>query len=235
MTPLSSGRPEVATLPAVLLTPGEVVFLNGEKFTARTGWVGWIVGYPLLNADGKVLATDFAVQVYAAAFIASRGAQTISLETREGKGLFGLGVERALYAVPCSTASDWPAGSLEDRILCLAKELEPNNRISNLVSSFLGQDCADPYRAALDLIKTGLAQRGLLECHKARRFCVFTVRHYRLPQRTGVVAAEQVDAVRKMLDNFQRVHVDVRKLLTREIRRGIDNRKHVEPSEAGCG
>jgi hypothetical protein len=38
-----------------------------------------------------------------------------------------------------------------------------------------------------------------------------------------------------MLDNFQRVHVDVRKLLTREIRRGIDNRKHVEPSEAGCG
>jgi len=206
------------------LTPSELVLLNGQLF-AEKAWVGNV---NLLHTEAKVSAKQLGRAMFAAAFLAAERAGSIRLEVRPKKVLLGLGKADALFADPGDPAVAWPEQSLEGRLRGWAEwwqRAKGQNEVSNVLYSLLGQDSADPCQEAVEMVKAGLAARGLLRKVEERKLKILTFAHYELPESTAAMLLRQpVEPVQQMLAECQSARPQVWKLLSAGINKAIKMR-----------
>ena len=213
------------------LTASEQVFLQGEKFAEKGGFLN---KYKLMHIDEQVSLSDLVANVVAAAFLASEKAGAIHLEIRQKKALLGLTKVTTIYAEPVGR-SDFPAGSLEAKIFELASELKRTkgeNEVWKLVYAWLRQDVTAPWSKAGELIQAGLGERKLLDVIREKKLKIFTATHYELPEEIRALAASlPAEPVQQLLTDCRVSRPEVWELLVKQIKQGIDKRTERDNSD----
>ena len=206
------------------LTPSEVVCLNGSKFAPKGGFGD---KYQLLGEDLAVSKKQLGVQMYAAAFVAEMGSGAIRLDVREKKTMLGMKTVRQIFVETGQPGVSWPPQTLEASIGPLSLQLKANrasHEVKAVVASFLREDAADPWIKAIDMVRNGLAQRGLLVRSEEKRLKIFTVTKFSLPPETAALAMTQLGVALDLLAGFQQSQRDLWNLLTSDIEVGINSR-----------
>ena len=212
-----------------LLTPSELVFLNGEQFAQKV-MVGNI---DLLRSSEKVSLSQLGLAVLAAAFLGCEQAGAFSLGAGERKALFGLRKVRELYAVPGSVPVQLPEDSLESALASLALRMEERDEhsVQNLVYAWLREDSSSPWNGAMGLLKAGMARRGLLEAREEKRLKIFTVTNYSLAEGTQrLLGGQSFAPVKHMLESCEQSRPEIWKLLESGIKKAISARTERDDS-----
>ena len=205
------------------LTPSELVFLNGELFAKKVT----LGNLDLMHTDEKVSIAQLGGAILATAVLACEQAGAFRLEFRERKAMLGLRKVRELFAVPADPSINLPEHSLEATFFDLATRLAPQNKndIYTIVHTWLRQDAITPWNTAMELIKAGMAERGILDATEEKKLKVFTVTRYTLPERTARLAKGQsAGTVKVLLDNCERTRSEVWKMLESGIKKAITAR-----------
>lgn len=202
------------------LTPSEVVFLNGEKFASKVR----LGNIDLLHIPEKVSITQLGQEILAAAFLAGERAGAFHLEVREKKAMLGLRKVQELFAAIGSPQVNLPENSLEATFANLATRLAPkgDNDVSNIVYVWLREDASYPWNTVMELLKAGMAKRGLLDATEQKKLKIFTVTNYAFPERTArLVKGQAFEPVKALLDDCARTRPEVWKLLESGIKKAI--------------
>ena len=202
------------------LTPSEVVFLNGEQFAEKVK----LGNVDLLHSDQKVSLAQLGGTILAAAILACEQAGAFRLEVRERKATLGLRKVRDLFAVPGKPRENLPEHSLEATFADLAIYLAQKNKndIYTMLYTWLRQDVMSPWNTALELVKAGMAERGLLEATEEKKLKLFKVTRYSLPEQTArLVKGQSVEPVKALLDTCERTRPEVWKELEAGIKKAI--------------
>lgn len=206
------------------LTPSELVLLNGDQF-AKKVMMGNI---QLLHTDASVSHSQLGQAILATAVLADEAAGNIRLEVREGKAMFGLRKTKNLYANPTPTPSDWPEYSLEAQLPAIAERFQADqdsHKVSNLIYAWLREDSGIPWQTTIEMVKSGLAERGLLDKHEEKKLKILSVTNYTLPEDTASLAKEQpIGPVKQLLENCESYRQDIWELLVKEIKNAIKDR-----------
>ena len=205
------------------LTPSEVVFLNGELFAKKV----MLGNVDLLHSDEKVSLAQLGQTILATAVLACEAAGAFRLEVRERKAMLGLRKVRELFAVPSNPRENLPEHSLEATFANLAAQMAPqdNNDIYTMFYTWLREDAMSPWNTVMELLKSGMAKRGLLEATEEKKLKIFTVTHYTFPERTArLVKGQSVGPVKALLENCERTRPEVWKMLESGIKKAITAR-----------
>lgn len=206
------------------LSPSELVLLNGDQF-AKKVMMGNI---QLLHTDASVSISQLAKAILAAAVLAAESVGNLQLEVQTGKAMLGLRKVKKLCGNPSFNPIDWPEFSLEAQLPKIAERLEnegENHQISDLIYIWLRQDSSSPSQSAIELVKSGLAERGMLEAAEQTRMKVFTVVKYSLPDSTASLASQYtIEQIRKVLADCESNRKDIWDLLLKEIKRAFKQR-----------
>ena len=206
--------------PSNPLTPSEMVFLNGELFAKKV----MLGNVDLLHSDEKVSIAQLGEAILATAMLACEQAGAFRLEARERKALLGLRKVRELFAVPTTPRENLPEGSLEATFYNLAVNLAPQNKndIYTMLYVWLRQDATAPWNTVMDLMKAGMAERGMLDATQEKKLKIFTVTHYAYPEQTArLVKGQSAGPVKAMLENCERTRPEVWKMLEDAIKKAI--------------
>ena len=204
-------------------TPSEVVFLNGEQFAKKV----MLGNVDLLHSDEKVSLTQLGQTILATAFLAGETAGAFRLDVRERKAMLGLRKVQELFAVPASPRENLPEHSLEGTFFDRATRLASHNTndIYTMVYTWLREDASSPWNTAMELLKAGMARRGMLDATEEKKLKIFTVTRYTLPERTArLVKVQSVGPVKATLDNCARTRPEVWKMLESGIKKAISAR-----------
>lgn len=216
------------------LTPSEVVYLNGEMFAKRV----MLGNVNLLHSNEKVSLTQLGQTILDTAILACEEAGAFRLDVRERKAMLGLRKVRELFAVPTSPGENLPEHSLEATFFELATRLAPQdkNDIYTMFYAWFREDVTSPWKTALELLKAGMAKRGMLDTTEEKRLKIFTVTHYTLPERTArLVKGQSVERVRALLENCARSRPEVWKILESSIKKAISARTESSDTDIDPG
>jgi len=172
---MSSNKSLAPTSP---LTPSELVLLNGEHFAKKV----MLGNIKLLHTDASVSISQLAQAILAAAVLADEFSENLRLEVRQEKAMFGLRKVRKLYANPTPHPVEWPQYSLESQLPQIAERFkndDDSHQVSNLIYAWLRQDSSSPWQSTIEMVKSGLADRSLLEKTEQTELRIFTVVNYR--------------------------------------------------------
>jgi hypothetical protein len=212
------------------LTPSEVVFLNGEQFAEKVK----LGNIDLLHSDEKVSISQLGTTILATAILACERAGAFRMEVRERKATLGLRKVRELFAVPAQPEQNLPEGSLEADFADLANYLAQKNKndIYTLLYTWLQKDALSPWNTVLELLQAGMARRGLLEATEEKKFKLFKVTRYSLPERTAwLVKGQSVGPVKALLETCQRTRPEVWKELESGIKKAIAARTETSKTD----
>lgn len=212
-----------------VLTPSEVVLLNGSRFAGKPGFLD---KWKVLGTDTEVSRRELVLNAYAAALLAGDAAGDLRLEVRGKKALLGLRTVQTLYAEP-GTATAWPAGCVEGAFRSWAERLRVKNRhqLVDILDAWQETDVTSPEDRALNLINQGLATRGLLQVIEEKKLKVFTVRRYALPESTAALAQAAAGEVEALLKKCQQERPELWRLLTSHIALALKRR--IEQQDSG--
>lgn len=206
------------------LTPSEIVLLNGEAFAPPPGLpaLGPAAqgsdALPLLHTDQKVAAPALARALLRAALLAAEQAGALRLEVRPKPTPFGPSKMKSLYLEPGETDPAWPAPSFESRLRPLAALREA----ALVVHGLLEAEAPNPWHHTADLVKRGLAQRGLLETVEVVQFGFVRAQAYQLPEATRALAAQApIEAVKALLGACEQGRPEVWAHLGQQIDAGL--------------
>jgi hypothetical protein len=77
----------------------------------------------------------------------------------------------------------------------------------------------------MELLKAGMAERGMLDATDEKKLKLFTVTRYTLPERTArLIKGQSVGPVKALLDNCASTRPEVWKLLESGIKKAISAR-----------
>lgn len=217
----SNSTAAVSTSP---LTPTERILLNGEQFGKQeTISLSPSSNVTLLHTDAKVSARQLGQAMLAAALLASEEAGAIQLEFREKKALFGLRKVNTLFALPGQTIPDWPASTLEARLVELARQSQ-GDEVYNIVYKLVPRS-REPWGDIVQMVHQGMAARGLLETAEVKHLKVFTGARWVLPETTAALSSAQpVAPVQELLAACERDRPDVWKALVKAIQSAVTAR-----------
>lgn len=206
------------------LTPSELVLLNGERFAKKV----MLGNISLLHSDASVSTAQLGQAILASAFLANSQLGAIRLESRKKKAMLGLRKVEVLYALPGAKDIDWPAPSLEAEILAiLSRSADDDERgeISNIIYAWLREDSASPWQSTIELIKSGMASRGLLDKFEEKKLKIFTSVRYELPESTRNLSKEiPIEPVESLVRVCESNRPEIWKLLTDQIKSAIKAR-----------
>jgi len=200
-----------------------MVFLNGEQFAKKV----MLGNVDLLHSDEKVSLAQLGGAVLATAILGCEQAGAFRLEVRERKAMLGLRKVRELFAVPTNPRENLPEYSLEATLYDLATRLalQENNDIYTIFYTWLREDAIAPWNTAMELLKAGMAKRGMLDATEEKKLKIFTVTHYTFPERTSrLVKGQSVGPVKALLENCERTRPEVWKMLESGIKKAITAR-----------
>ncbi|MEJ2709967.1 MAG: hypothetical protein P8074_20315 [Anaerolineales bacterium] len=210
--------------PAYPLTPSELVFLNGEIFAGKA----MLGNMPLLHTDQSVSTSQLGQAVLAAAFLANEHVGAFSLGVAQKKAMLGLRKVKTLTANPGKNSPAWPAGSLESGLFALTRDRYASGKsteVNDLVYTWLRSDSQDPWTSVLEMLKHGLADRGLLERSEEKKLKIFTKTKFSLPDATAQIAGKaNVALVQQILGDCERQRSEDWKLLNKLIKKAISAR-----------
>jgi hypothetical protein len=138
-----------------------MAFLNGEKF-AKKAMIG---NTKLMHQDASVSMEQLGRAMLAVAFLASEESGATKMEIRDKKVLLGLRKTKGLFVDPMTPTNPWPSESLEAAIYTLASRLQNEgdiNEVSEIIVEWLAEDRHNPWPMVFELVKVGMASRGLL-------------------------------------------------------------------------
>lgn len=213
-----------------VLTPSEVVLVNGEKFSkpARDG-------FPLPRGEAKVDADALAIAAIEAAILANERAGTIRLEEGIRKRLFGLLKFNVIRALPGGAAPEWPAGTYEARIHERVKAAGAGEgiEVNTLVHDLFPADDANPHVEILLQVAAGLRARGLaeVETRETTALKVFKVKANITtlnPAGTALADRHPAEAAQELLAAVTRDRASTWKLLDGAVRSGIGSRREMQ-------
>jgi hypothetical protein len=210
--------------PNLPLTPSELIFLNGEMFAPKASLVNKV---KLMHTDLGVSGPDLVQAILATAVLANQQAGAVRLESREKKVMLGLSRINALYVEPYMLVG-WPANSLEATVSRLATQFQAdkgNNDVENIVYALLEHKSPAPWQLVVELVKAGLAGRGLVEVETQTTLKVFASRQYSLPESTRRLAASQpVQPLQQWLSGWEKQQPETWKLLKDGIKKALERR-----------
>ena len=216
--------PNPTMYPGQPLSASELVLLNGEKF-AKKVMMGNI---QLMHTQESVSVAQLGQAILAAAVLAAESSENLQLEARQEKALFGLRKVANLYANPTPRPVEWPDSCLEAQLVQIADRLKTkdgSNQVSNILYAWLREDSGSPWQTAIELVKAGMAQRGLLEAYEQKSLKIFTVTRYTLPESTKALAAQQsIHPIQQMLSNCEDYRKDVWDFLIKQTKKAIKDR-----------
>jgi hypothetical protein len=214
------------------LAPSELVLLKGDRF-AKKAMLGNI---QLLHTDASVSVSQLGQAALAAAIAACQQAGDIRLELRQKKVTFGLRKVTTLAAVPTGDAVNWPEHSLEAQVAPIAGKLQADgdrNTVSDVIYAWLREDASVPWQQALELIMSGMAERGALEAEKQTKLKVFTTTKYHLPEGTAGLAEQHSDEpLQALLADCQREQPQIWDALLKELKSAIKARTTQDESSS---
>lgn len=145
----------------------------------------------LMHTDASVSSSQLGLAILAAAVLLDETAGNFKLETRQEKVMFGLRKVKILYADPTPHPVDWPQYSLEAQLPEIAVRVKSDggNQVS-IIIAWLRDDSGSPWAAAIELVKSGLSYRGLLDKHEQVKLKLLTVTNYSLPEIMAALAAQ---------------------------------------------
>jgi hypothetical protein len=212
------------------ISSSELVLLRGDQFTKKV----MIGNIKLLHTDASVSVSLLGQAILAAAVLAAEAAGNLQLEVRQGKAMFGLRKVKNLYANPTPTPVEWPKYSLEAQLPPIAeryKNDQDSHEVSNLIYAWLRQDSSSPWQSAIEMVQSGLAERGLLDTSEETKLNVFTKINYSLPESTASLAAEQpIEPVKQLLANCENDRREIWDLLVKQIKSAIKARTEQDDS-----
>jgi hypothetical protein len=218
---MSSNKSLAPTSP---LTPSELVLLNGEHFAKKV----MLGNIKLLHTDASVSISQLAQAILAAAVLADEFSGNLRLEVRQEKAMFGLRKVRKLYANPTPHPVEWPQYSLESQLPQIAERFkndDDSHQVSNLIYAWLRQDSSSPWQSTIEMVKSGLAERGLLEKTEQTKLRILTVVNYSLPESTASMATQlPIEPMKQLLENCESYRQDIWDLLVKEIKKAIKDR-----------
>ena len=144
------------------LSASELVLLNGDQFAKKV----MLGNIKLLHTDASVSVSQLAQAMLVAAVLADESSGNLRLEVRQEKAMFGLRKVKNLYANPTPHPVEWPQFSLESQLPQIAERFkndDDSHRVSNLIYAWLRQDSSSPWQSTIEMVKSGLTERGLLE------------------------------------------------------------------------
>ena len=142
-----------------LLTPSEVVLLNGDQFSKPDK-----NGFPLPRGEAKVDPNPLAVAALEAALLGNERAGSITLEQGIEKKLFGLPKSKVVRLRTGAAAPQWPPLSYEGRMYDKVKQAGPEGTtVKQLVIDLFPSDDDHPWIEVLQQIALALRGRGLAE------------------------------------------------------------------------
>lgn len=206
------------------LSPSELVLLNGDLFAKKV----MLGNIQLLHTDTSVSISQLGEAILSAAVLAAESAGNFKLEIRTAKAMLGLRKAKNLCGIPTFSPNEWPEYSLEAQLPKIAERLEKegeSHQISDLIYIWLRQDSSSPWQSTIEMVKSGLAERGLLDAAQKTRLKVFTVVNYSLPESTADLASQiPIDPVKELLTNCENNRKDIWELLLKENKRAIKQR-----------
>jgi hypothetical protein len=212
------------------ISSSELVLLRGDQFAKKV----MIGNIKLLHTDASVSISQLGQAILAAAVLAAEAAGNLQLEVRQGKAMFGLRKVKNLYANPTPTPVEWPKYSLEAQLPPIAERFkndQDSHEVSNLLYAWLRQDSSSPWQSAIEMVQSGLAERGLLDSSEETKLKVFTKINYSLPESTASMAAEQpIEPVKQLLANCENDHREIWDLLVKQIKSAIKARTEQDDS-----
>lgn len=213
-----------ALAPTSPLTPSELVLLNGEHFAKKV----MLGNIKLLHTDASVSISQLAQAILATAVLADEFSGNLRLEVRQEKAMFGLRKVRKLYANSTPHPVEWPQYSLESQLPQIAerfKNEDGSHQVSNLIYAWLRQDSSSPWQSTIEMVKSGLAERDLLEKTEQTRLRILTVVNYSLPESTASMATQlPIEPMKQLLENCESYRQDIWDLLVKEIKKAIKDR-----------
>ena len=178
----------------------------------------------LLDRSTEVSLSQLAQAIVLAALLASEAAGTLKLEARTKKALFGLRTVETLYATPGPAPAQWPSGSFEARIAAALSSAKPLE-VADVLYAVLGEDSSDPRHDIVRQTTVGLASRDLVSMTTEKRFKLFNVSNFALPESTDALAAQQPTApVEDLLAACKQGRPQVWKLIADHIKSAISRR-----------
>jgi hypothetical protein len=206
------------------LAPSELVLLHGDQFAKKV----MLGNVQLLHSDTSVSAAQLGQSILVAGFLAAEAVGNLRLEVRQGKAMLGLRKVKNLYANPTPHPIQWPDNSLEAQLPALADQLkadQENHQVSRLIYTWLEEDSGSPWQSAIDLVKSRLADRGLLNRIEEKKLKLITVTNYTLPESTASLAAQHsIEPIKQMLSSCERSRGDIWDLLVKSIKKAISDR-----------
>lgn len=219
-----------AMSPGSPLSPSELVLLNGDNFANKV----MMGNFKLLHTDASVSYSQLGQAMLATAVLAAEAAGNLKFEIRQEKAMFGLRKVKNLYAAPTQAPVEWPEFSLEAQLPHIAelyKKDDERHEVSNLIHSWLRQDSSSPWQSSIEMVQSGLAERGLLDATEETRLKVFTKTNYSLPASTASLAAEQsIEPVKQLLEDCENNRKEIWDLLVKQIKSAIKARTEQDDS-----
>ncbi len=185
-----------------MLTPSEIVLLNGERFAPRAGLTH---KFHLLHMEQDVSLTHLAQSMAVAAILANEQVGTLRLDPCERKTLFGLAKTTVLLVHPLRPLA-WPEPSLEGDLARLAAQVsaeKDGGEVWRLLDAWLAQDCPDPYARLVERVEANLAQRGLLHAETRTKMKIFSTTAYSLPESTRLMGLRSLSSAEALLHSAQ--------------------------------
>lgn len=206
------------------LAPSELILLNGDRLAGKSR----IGNVKLPQSGATVSAGDLGQIILAAAFLACEKASVIQLDVRKKKTLLGLRKVDVLYVEPQKENYNWPKHSLESEIYFLTvrlKDDKDNNEVANIIYEWLGENSASPWQRAVELVQSGMADRGALARIQERRLKVLKTTNYKMTVSTARLAAEQpLEPVIRLMEECQYARPYIWQLLISGMKSAINSR-----------
>jgi hypothetical protein len=209
------------------LTPSELVYLNGEKYSPKKALIN---NTKLVHIDQSVATNELVNAMLCAAFLANELEGTLRFAVRIEKHL--LSSKELLYADPAPVGRIWPEPSIESLICTNSQALAGSgkNSVRGIVYNLLDSDSAAPGSAIIELCKPYLAKRGLFTTGEKKALGFIPIVTYQVPQSTMTGAAQfPMDRINKLINSTSQTRPQVWKLLMAGIKAGIAER--VEQSD----
>jgi hypothetical protein len=210
------------------LTPSELVYLNGEKYSPKKALIN---NTKLVHIDQNVATNELVNAMLSIAFLASEQEGAIRLAVRSVKHLFG-GKEE-LFADPGPTGGIWPEPSIESTLCTNSRALYRSNKnsVRAIVYNLLDSDAGSPGSEIIELLKPYLAKRGLFTTLEKKALGFLPYITYQVPSTTIAGAAQfPMERINNLITNTSRTRPQYWKLLIAGIKLGISDR--VEQSDS---
>ncbi len=214
-----------------VLTPSEVVLLNGDQFSKLDK-----NGFSLLRGETKVDPNPLAIAALEAAILGNDQAGAITLEQGIEKKLFGLLKSRVVRLRTGAAAPRWPEGSYEARIYDRVKKGGgEGTTVKTLVIDLFPSDDDHPWIEVLQQIAHALRNRGLADeqAREKKALGIFKLKStVSVLNAAGNSLAERhpVAPVQDLLTSCQRERPEVWNIIHSSVKAGLNYRQ--ESSDA---